>query len=317
MGGFVGMVDRETFDEWLRERAAQAGAVRRDGTFVAIERDAGANAIVTYRTSSDSASGVVEKVHARAVIGADGAVSAVARQAIPDAKHGRYVFAYHEIVQSPTRSQASDMFDPTRCDVIYRGTTSPDFYSWVFPHGGTTSVGSGTAVKGFSLKGAVAAVRRDTGLEDSRTLRREGAPIPLRPLARWDNGRDTILAGDAAGVVAPASGEGIYYAMASARFVASAVEQLLVTSRPSALRVARKQFMREHGRVFWILGLMQYFWYQSDARRERFVSICRDRDVQRLTFEAYMNKKLVRGRPLAHARILVKDLAHLFGLVRA
>ncbi len=25
-GGFVGMVDREVFDEWLRERAAQAGA---------------------------------------------------------------------------------------------------------------------------------------------------------------------------------------------------------------------------------------------------------------------------------------------------
>ena len=28
-GGFVGMVDREVFDEWLRERAAAAGAVRR------------------------------------------------------------------------------------------------------------------------------------------------------------------------------------------------------------------------------------------------------------------------------------------------
>ncbi len=27
-GGFVGMVDREIFDEWLRTRAAQAGAVR-------------------------------------------------------------------------------------------------------------------------------------------------------------------------------------------------------------------------------------------------------------------------------------------------
>ena len=27
-GGFVGMVDREHFDEWLRQRAAEAGAVR-------------------------------------------------------------------------------------------------------------------------------------------------------------------------------------------------------------------------------------------------------------------------------------------------
>ena len=43
------------------------------------------------------------------------------------------------------------------------------------------------------------------------------APIPLRPLKRWDNGRDVVLAGDAAGVVAPASGEGIYYAMTGGR----------------------------------------------------------------------------------------------------
>jgi flavin-dependent dehydrogenase len=39
-GGFVGMVDRDTFDEWLRERAAEAGAERRTGTFERIERDA-------------------------------------------------------------------------------------------------------------------------------------------------------------------------------------------------------------------------------------------------------------------------------------
>jgi geranylgeranyl reductase len=53
---------------------------------------------------------------------------------------------------------------------------------------------------------------------DAETLRREGAPIPMKPLPRWDNGRDVVLAGDAAGVVAPASGEGIYYAMAGGRW---------------------------------------------------------------------------------------------------
>jgi geranylgeranyl reductase len=47
-GGFVGMVDRETFDEWLRERAAGAGAERRTGTFERIERDADGVAVVCY-----------------------------------------------------------------------------------------------------------------------------------------------------------------------------------------------------------------------------------------------------------------------------
>jgi geranylgeranyl reductase len=30
-----------------------------------------------------------------------------------------------------------------------------------------------------------------------------------------------------------------------------------------------------------------------------------------------MNKRLVRRRPMAHLRILMKDLAHLLGLARA
>ena len=73
--------------------------------------------------------------------------------------------------------------------------------------------------------------------------------------------------------------------------------------------------MKEHGRIFWILGMMQKFWYTTENRRERFVSICADPDVQRLTWEAYTNKRLVRTSPLAHARIFLKDMAHLCGLV--
>jgi geranylgeranyl reductase len=88
-------------------------------------------------------------------------------------------------------------------------------------------------------------------------------------------------------------------------------------SGPPALAGARKRFMKAHGRVFWVLGIMQYFWYSSDKRREKFVSICADKDVQRLTWESYMNKELVRRDPLAHVRIFFKDLAHLFGLARA
>ena len=82
-----------------------------------------------------------------------------------------------------------------------------------------------------------------------------------------------------------------------------------------ALAGARKRFMKAHGRVFWILGMMQWFWYSSDKRRERFVGICRDPDVQKLTWDAYMNKELVRAKPAAHVRIFFKDLAHLLGVV--
>ena len=207
----------------------------------------------------------------------------------------KYVFAYHEIVRSPDQPSAD--FDAGRCDVVYQGTLSPDFYSWIFPHGQTTSVGTGTMRKGFSMRGAVAALRQSSGLGNAETIRREGAPIPLKPLRKWDNGRDLVLAGDAAGVVAPASGEGIYYAMAGGRFAADAVDRFLATGDARALASARRGFMRLHGPVFWILGIMQRYWYSNDGRRERFVSICRDRDVQELTFDAYMNKALVKAKP--------------------
>ena len=62
---------------------------------------------------------------------------------------------------------------------------------------------------------------------------------------------------------------------------------------------------------------MQKYWYSSDKRREQFVSICRDRDVQKLTWDAYMNKKLVRAKPIAHVRIFFKNLAHMAGLASA
>lgn len=97
---------------------------------------------------------------------------------------------------------------------------------------------------------------------------------------------------------------------------AQAVDALLRTGDARSLAQARARFMRAHGKVFWILGIMQRFWYSSDRRRERFVSMCRDRDVQQLTFEAYMNKELVRARPMAHVRIFFKDMAHLLGLAR-
>jgi geranylgeranyl reductase len=293
--GFVGMVDREEFDEWLRERAADHGATRRTGTFERVERDPDGTAIVVF-TDAD---GAEQRARAKVVVGADGAKSQVARQCVPGWDH------------------VSGEFDAARCDVWYQGKISPDFYGWVFPHGDTTSVGSGSAKKGFSLRKSVSDLRAAAGLAGQPTVRREGAPIPLRPMKRWDNKRDVVLAGDAAGVVAPASGEGIYYAMAGGRLAAEAAEQFLATGDARALATARKRFMKAHGRVFLILGMMQWFWYASDKRREKFVKLCEDPDIQRLTWDSYMNKELVRRDPMAHVRVFFKDMAQLLGFAQA
>ncbi len=306
---YVGMVDRDKFDEWLRQRAEREGAERVKGTFEALSRDADGVSVVHYRPKGASRDAPLARIRARTVVGCDGARSQVARQTLKGAERVPCVFAYHEVVESPQVD--SDAFTRSRCDVFYQGKLSPDFYAWVFPHGDTASIGVGSANKGFPLREAVADLRKSTGLDQCRTIRVEGAPIPLKPLKRWDNGRDIVVAGDAAGVVAPASGEGIYYAMTCGLYAAQGVERYLATGNARALAEPRKRFMKEHGTVFWILGIMQYFWYGSDKRRERFVKICEDPDVQTLTWQAYTEKKLVRAKPAAHVKIFFKDLAHL------
>ncbi len=249
-GGFVGMVDREHFDEFLRLRAVGAGATRLTGTYLRIDRDKQGTHVV-WR---DKASGEERRTTTNLVIGADGARSNVARTEVPGGDKIPYVIAYHEIVDAPVSSAT---YDPQRCDVIYDGKISPDFYGWVFPHGKQASIGMGTGIDGIDLKKATADLRAASGLTGCKTIRREGAPIPLRPMDKWDNGRDVILAGDAAGVVAPSSGEGIFYAMAGGRAAATAAQAFILSNRNSDLALARRMFMREHGTVFRVLRTMQ------------------------------------------------------------
>jgi geranylgeranyl diphosphate/geranylgeranyl-bacteriochlorophyllide a reductase len=158
--GYVGMVDREHFDEFLRARAAAAGAERITGTFQRIERDATARTSSTGRRAARAPA-----LATRLIVGADGARSNVARGEVPGGDKIPYVIAYHEIIKAP---EANGAYDPMRCDVIYDGRISPDFYGWVFPHGAQASVGMGTGVDGVDLKAATAALRRASGLEGAR-----------------------------------------------------------------------------------------------------------------------------------------------------
>lgn len=316
-GTFVGMVDRQHFDPWLRQRASDSGAELVAGKFLSLSYADDNSIQLRYQRKDKNQHADSDEitVTTRTVIGADGARSAVARQHIPCSKDLKWVFAYHEIVKAPTHQHES--YDPERCEVWYQGRISPDFYGWVFPHGACASIGAGSGLKSYDAKASVKALRDSAGLSDAKTLRKEGAPLPLKPLKRWDDGRGVLLAGDAAGVVAPSSGEGIYYAMLSGRLAGQAVTQFMQSGAPADLAMARKRFLKLHGRTFWVLGVLQRIWYRNDKRREQFVAMCRDRDVQELTWQAYTQKKLVRKRFSAHVRVVFKDIAQLLGIAKA
>ena len=74
-------------------------------------------------------------------------------------------------------------------------------------------------------------------------------------MRRWDNGRDVVLAGDAAGVVAPASGGGLVAGVATA-VKARYPEAMVISGEPEAfddharsLRAGKRETHRSTGRT--------------------------------------------------------------------
>ena len=71
--GYVGMVNRDQFDEWLRVRAEHHGAVRQRGVFDKLSRDADGVSRVHFTVRTDDGLDMPASTRGRVVIGADGA----------------------------------------------------------------------------------------------------------------------------------------------------------------------------------------------------------------------------------------------------
>ena len=139
----------------------------------------------------------------------------------------------------------------------------------------------------------------------------------MKPLGRWDDGRDVVLAGDAAGVVAPASGEGIYYAMAGGRFAARASLEFLRQRRTEGAQGGTQK-------------LHEGAWARVLDTRHHAALLVFHRQAPR-TLRQHLPgsgraapdvagvhaQEIGPLQPLAHVRIFAKDMAHLLGIVRA
>ena len=149
---------------------------------------------------------------ARFLIGADGANSTVARLTgeFPEATAG---FAMEGHVP------ATGAFDMEfNFDVVQSG------YGWVFPKGDHVNVGIYTSKPGkgiVTLERLREYARAKTGAADLSQV--VGHPVGLGGTAYRPRSPRTFLVGDAAGLVDPLFGEGIYYAVVSGQAAAAAV----------------------------------------------------------------------------------------------
>jgi len=121
-----------------------------------------------------------------------------------------------------------------------------------------------------------------------------------RPHMAFDR---AMLIGDAAGLVVHTSGEGIYWAMKSGQMAAQTLAEYLDVPSAANLRHYERRWWKEYGTMYRFLRFLQIWGYGNERQMEVFTEMCRNPDVQRLTFDSYMHKKMAPAPWLAQLRM--------------
>ncbi len=209
------MTQRRRLDAFLVEQAQAAGAEFRDGEGVT---DVRANPDRTYTVTTRDT-----EVLARVVIGADGANGVVGNRlgyevaaTAAVALEGNY--PYPDGVPERWRHRVALHFGP------YAGG-----YGWVFPKGDHVNVGVGgwKRAMGPHLREHLEALCRTYGFEADRLEHLRGHHLPMQRRGMVMAAQGSAVVGDAAGLVDPLSGEGIYAALASGTALGPVVEDYL------------------------------------------------------------------------------------------
>ena len=304
---YIAMCCREVFDAYLRDRAVARGAGLIEGQLQGMQIDAD-GVTATYR---ERASGTVKTLRATTVIGADGAYSPTAKAlGLPNLPR---CVAIQERIRLPADKMArwEDTAD------LYLGTAvSPDLYAWAFPKKDHVAVGIGaghghtkhTRQHLENLKQRIA-----PELAGGEVILQEAHALPMHPRPQIAFDR-AMLIGDAAGLVVNTSGEGIYWAMKSGKIAAETLIGCLPDTSARALRHYEKTWWRSYRTMYRFLQWLQKWGYGNERQMEVFTDMCRNKDVQQLTFESYMHKNMAPMPWLAQMRmtgdILVSQVRH-------
>ena len=208
------MTQRRRLDAYLAERAAEAGADFHDGDPVR-ELDVTSNTGVRVATTHDTHT-------ARVLIGADGANGLVGR-----------TFGLRRQYEEAVALEGNVDY-PKGIPEDWREFVGLDLgglaggYGWVFPKGDHLNVGVGAwKYAGFTLRPKLADLCRRYGFSPDALTNVRGYHLPVRiagsPIAHGP----VAVAGDAAGLVDPLTGEGIHMAFESGRLAAHQAMRVL------------------------------------------------------------------------------------------
>lgn len=212
-------VDRAVLDAWLLERAVDHGVAVREGTMV---RSA---APLAGEVRGDQG----EVFKADCVIGADGVNSVLRRHCGIDKQAWLHDLAGAVEVGLPRDRIPRDV---TRAE-LYSGYTKGG-YCWAFPNRKRVLFGACDLLRSDrSLVHSFKSFLADQGLDQMRLPPFSARPLPYGNFLQRPGLARVLLVGDAAGLVEPLFGEGIYYALRSGELAAQAVLGALEQGTPA------------------------------------------------------------------------------------
>ena len=124
----------------------------------------------------------------------------------------------------------------------------PGGYGWVFPKETHANLGvGGWGEEGPRLRARLEQLARRHGLRPAHLEDAKGHRLPMRPLGASPRRDRVLLVGDAAGLVDPLSGDGIYEAFVSGRLAAEAI----LTGDLAGYEAALSRALDHHARASW------------------------------------------------------------------
>jgi geranylgeranyl reductase family protein len=230
----IHMVMRDEFDQLLVQRAREAGATLADNERVRQVE------ITEQAVKVESMNHVLA---AQIVVGADGARSVVAASAGLMQRVDLGIGMEAEISVPGQRLVQWESLMGLDLGHMRGG------YGWIFPKKDHLSVGVGSPLRqARRLKSGYQAALKSHGLDNHTATRIRSQWLPVRRKGMAIQSGRCLLLGDAAGLVDPVTGEGIYNAVRSARMAAPVIESYLkgsCTNLREYEAVVDKQIMPE------------------------------------------------------------------------